>query len=522
MAANEYTPATIPHRAALSNPTLSKTQAPDGPPAAKRHKASSSKFILEKTQPINEVSSPQPDDYVKSILEPDKPLDAIHSILKDILRNFKRVSNGNIFFAETTGYRLSGDNTSVRELASRNHATYKRLRDIGCGMSQPNLLAHHPDRPNVAVAMPFNERNLEELYERAVDLSPLTRTLSSSPSPRVITTDIVSPDPPPNSPMSKHNYDLSKILVALTKIKSMDEHEIEWLSLVFSVGIASYAVSHHHDLFPEPNGEPAEEFQIRKLNDYRRTLVIRRGNLSCLDDFVGGPVWVFAPADIPCDDLHLSITVAEFAELWGPVWGIEADTRPGLMTLFTERGEIMQAKSSEADVTNYAEKEEIPCHWKKLTAKGHLERRKEVENAIQREVPWNVFTYQSLLLIGMRPGLNLNTHCHGDLSKSIKQKSFALTVSGTHDQTWQLSTRAATVTGGHFVTLGGTQTYTAVPASTLKDRIFSHIQGARGMALVLSVLRLHVGLELSICTENAARRSLWETLKLSCIPQEKS
>ena len=394
-------------------------------------------------------------------------------------------------------------------------------------MSQANLLAQHPERQNVAATVSFNERGLKELHQRAVDLSPLPPPVKHQESSSATeipgsSRRLVTSSPAQDTTPMNQDIDSNQILVSPKATESM--RQIEWLSLLFSVAIASYAVSHHHDLFPEPAQEPAEEFQI--FSQDKLSLSYRRQNLSCLNDFIGGPVWIVGPPlDSPSDNFHLSITVSEFAKLWGPVWGIEVNDHPRLVTLFTERGEIMQAESSETSMTIYAAEDEILCHWRRLTHREHLNRRREIEQAIQLGTPMNAFTANSLLLIGLpsspSSGLNANLNCCKDSSQFIEQESFNLTVSGTHDQTWQPSTRSVTVTGGRFVTLGGTQTYTAVPASTLKDRIFSLIQGARGIYTVLSVLRLHVGLEMSVCTGNAARISLWETLKLCCVPQEK-
>ncbi|KAI9656761.1 MAG: hypothetical protein M1821_003400 [Bathelium mastoideum] len=386
-------------------------------------------------------------------------------------------------------------------------------------MSGFNFLIQDHRRPNVATVFTLSHETLRSLEQDTSQSEPL---FIHEAIPEV-EYEAFSPIKSTSSANARNRLDeLSRALIPLLdtslELSPLGESSrLSFLNLVTSIGIASYAGSHCHDLAPHPAFEPAEELRI--CINGQPALVCRKRRLACLDGFVGGPVWIFTTPNSGSHSFMLSTSVSDFANLWGPLWGIETNDRPGLLCLFTERGELTQADLPNLEVL--AQEGEIPCHWKRLSHREHLQRRKEIGESITSGISPKRFLSNTSLLIGMpsppQPGFQENQSCSRDLGETMAKISFDATLAGSHGGGWELSSRAVTVTGGHFLTVGGTQTHRSVPASTHKDRIYTILQSARGPTSLFPALRLHVGLEISLCTGNAQRTSLWEALKLSCL-----
>ena len=63
----------------------------------------------------------------------------------------------------------------------------------------------------------------------------------------------------------------------------------------------------------------------------------------------------------------VSISIDEFASLWGPIWAVPADyDRDRIQTLYTERGIIIPIPSSDASATRIHNEMEPLCHWYKV------------------------------------------------------------------------------------------------------------------------------------------------------------
>ncbi|KAL9064443.1 MAG: hypothetical protein Q9157_007831 [Trypethelium eluteriae] len=439
-------------------------------------------------------------DPLAFILQPDEELFQLETFTKDVLQQFKRSGPG-LFAADCTLHRTESWFMAVSRLAERNYRAFNNLRK-----SASSKYSRVPHRLTFFVQDELRSKVAKTIFVTCDTLRALSQRAKfflSDP-----TRDQV------------HRTELESFPASVTlNVGNMSDRKLEhfyFLNLLISVGICSYAGSHSREITPNPAYESAEEIQI--LNHGRASFVWRKRRLLCLDSFIGGPTWLFMRHDSNSNGFVLSTTVSAFADLWGPVWGIEADNRPGLLSLFTERGEIVEVGLPTGKYLT--REEEIPCHWRRLSHREHLIRREEIQASLHEEPPSNVFSANSLLLIGMpdslRLGLQLNLGCPRDYERDIQQGNFDKVLAGSHGGGWELNTRAGTISGGHFVTFGATQTYRSAPASTQKDRIYAIVQSARSLAHVLAVVSLHVGLEISICTRNAQRISLWEALRISC------
>ena len=458
-----------------------------------------------------------------SIFQPKEELLQLESVTTDVLQQFERSSPG-IFVADC---RLDSGEAWIKDvtvLAERNCAAFNSIRKNALrkgDRTNPrfNFLIQDDRRPKVATTVVVTEETLVTLDQRLQYFASNLREIANQEGGS-------EPSGLPMSWSSNPPDELDALSLSLLASPIADPRStfdtierLHFLGLILSVGIASYAGSHCGEIIPCPAPfESAEELRICQHG--KLSLICRKRKLSCLDQFIGGPTWIFTKPNSSSNDFILSMTVAEFADLWGPLWGIEADDTPGVLSLFTERGEIIEVPSPATDCPILGQ--EIPCHWKTSSHVQHLARREEIQESLANKTPPSrKFSATSSLLIGMptslRSGFLANQDCPQDFHGALQQGSFDATLAGSHRGGWELNTRAATITGGHFINFGATQTHRSVPASTMKDRIYAMVQSARSLASILPIMRLHVGLEISICTGNAERVSLWEALKLSCI-----
>lgn len=114
-----------------------------------------------------------------------------------------------------------------------------------------------------------------------------------------------------------------------------------------TLGLVSFSVSHANRFDLELLDEVMERFEIGpKLN-----FSIRK--LSCLDDFIGGLVWVLGQ-NVSTRKLKLSIELEHFGLLWGPIWILKS-------AIMAQRGYIVAAEASNTCVG-----EEIESHWTEI------------------------------------------------------------------------------------------------------------------------------------------------------------
>jgi hypothetical protein len=122
------------------------------------------------------------------------------------------------------------------------------------------------------------------------------------------------------------------------------------LTRILTIGLISFVGSHVSQLAAAIYADEAETPQsIPLAHGYEFT----QRNLACLDQFIGGGTWVSRRTDITDGEISsgrfkVSITVEQFADLWGPVWFAGTSLGP---VLRTERGFIYQTSGESAAKT---------------------------------------------------------------------------------------------------------------------------------------------------------------------------
>ena len=141
-----------------------------------------------------------------------------------------------------------------------------------------------------------------------------------------------------------------------------------WLSYLnilcsaLSIGLVSFTTSH------------GDRFDIDLFNKSMKKIPIGHGlsfslqELTCVGEFLGSPAWVLgkdSPEYTQNRHMKLSMTIYDFAELWGPIWTV-GDNPHGSPMIRSERGFIVptmaghdQNPSSEIILRRV----EIECHW---------------------------------------------------------------------------------------------------------------------------------------------------------------
>ena len=123
------------------------------------------------------------------------------------------------------------------------------------------------------------------------------------------------------------------------------------LCSVLKLGLLSYSGSHTCAFDETIFNQHAAGF---KFGD---CYTLRRKPLKCLREFINGPVWVFEKVDATNEEYFISVTLGQFADLWGPVFAISAIQEPQSFSMVhTERGVIHPTTST---LSEYGE---VQCH----------------------------------------------------------------------------------------------------------------------------------------------------------------
>lgn len=246
------------------------------------------------------------------------------------------------------------------------------------------------------------------------------------------------------------------------------------VSKALGLGLISFSVSH------------ANRFDLEILNEEREVFDIGPGlhfslrKLACLDEFIGGPVWVLS-RNGSTSELKLSIDVEHFDVLWGPVW-------------FLEDGSIMVQKGyiGGAEPTSNCASDEIESHWTNSPSGTN-----------------NRLTPNSKLLIGSTDA----PLTHNQACTPMIQQPQRLQVPGVQQQRYVAEGMAVNVSGGKHVNVGVTKNWKIAPARTQKDMVLKACRFETTQ--IVPVLGMRSGLETSTCTGHAQRITLWEALCFS-------
>ncbi|KAL4951030.1 hypothetical protein BDW69DRAFT_45657 [Aspergillus filifer] len=279
-----------------------------------------------------------------------------------------------------------------------------------------------------------------------------------------------------------------------------------FLCKVLSIGIVSFSGSHvcpfDHTFWDQ------EVLGIDVGHGFR----FCRRNLACLGTFIGGPVWVLSSENVGFEDtrLMLSLTVQDLQLLWGPVWmiGGSEDVAPAIRT---ERGYIVPVSEKKSIASQV---DGIPCHWTEELP-DHLLQENILADCVQ-------ISKTSRLVIGLdeqeqKLGITVNARCRTDANFVQKQHAFDLRLPGTSKAHYVGEGYEVSLGGGYNFNIGLVKKWKRMPARTHKSMLISYCTSPH--AKLLPVLKMRVGLEVSGCTGNSRRISLWDAIQLLRIGQ---
>ncbi|KAK3641603.1 hypothetical protein LTR56_011204 [Elasticomyces elasticus] len=321
-----------------------------------------------------------------------------------------------------------------------------------------------------------------------------------------------------------------------------------------ALAAVSYAGSHCRD-FRQAVWTQFEQEAADKQTQY---FVYEHRRLACLEEDIGGPVWMVACAtggfQVP---QAISLTLLDYADLWGPLSvARSSDDTEALTAIHSKRGEDPFATAPF----------ELPCHWTRTwiqcrtdvpVGQGHA---KDLSVSCDEQIPMVPLTFRitSRLLIGnptagvetmqasnvqvpgllghvsllglqharlgCRPGYTWKhspgfiSHAKCGLTKDTLRGSKCLRLARIDTSKAKFVPESYTFgfNGGFHVNVTGTKTFKYTPAKTLKSCLIDDLKGDRIiLPAALELLELRIGLAVSPCTWNSRRVNLWTALKLA-------
>ncbi|CAI7583344.1 unnamed protein product [Penicillium palitans] len=278
---------------------------------------------------------------------------------------------------------------------------------------------------------------------------------------------------------------------------------LRFLCTVLSIGIVSFSGSHVCRFDINLWDQEMEDIPIG-FEGY----VFKPRQLACLDNFIGGPAWILGKASVPSEALKISLTVQDLQELWGPV-SLVRGTANNAPVIQTERGFIIPLlQETRYSLCSASFCDEIECHWMK-----------EIPEYLFDESP-NRATFvssTSRILIGTSTdagaGLVVNEKCKSSISLIGQQLASRLQYPGTSKSRYVSDGYDVQLVGGQYVTAGLMKKYKRIPKRTLKAMLIA--DSTKPDTRLVPLLNLRVGLEVSACTGNAQRVTLWDALRFS-------
>ncbi|KAJ5390184.1 uncharacterized protein N7496_001252 [Penicillium cataractarum] len=371
-----------------------------------------------------------------------------------------------------------------RDSLKKSRDALRNLMEEGFCNNAMSILVKDQSRPNVARAVRVSLDDINDVLEGkrifySLDESGKIITLREWPKLQQLLGNLPLGRPPSESTWAYLNY-------------------LQFLADALSIGLVSFSGSHVCRFDENLWGKEKSEISIG--NGYSFAL----RDLACLKDFLGGPAWVLGKeqTDVPTTGLKVSLTVEDLQQLWGPVWFMGGLGDEGVF-IRTEAGYIIPLpRHMQTDQSL----EEIECHWTSSYT-GY-----ETESPI-------LLRSSSRILIGTEPctatGLNINEGCPAPFNFLQARILPQLQPSGAHNayhtlDGWDLTMQA---TLGSYVQAGGALKWKRNPARKWKTSIIEKCK--YGKPNLRSLLSSHIGLEVSACTGNAHRVTLWDALRLS-------
>ena len=109
-------------------------------------------------------------------------------------------------------------------------------------------------------------------------------------------------------------------------------------------------------------------------------------------------------------------------------------------------------------------------------------------------------------------GMTVHGSCCIDIRNLVDLN--ALQLAGVSQEKYTDDSYSFSIIGGKYVTFGASKTRKRIPATTYKDQLVGWLSKPNAKERIVPLLEIHAGLEVSICTGNARRITLWEALRL--------
>jgi hypothetical protein len=249
---------------------------------------------------------------------------------------------------------------------------------------------------------------------------------------------------------------------------------------------------------------------------------LRLRRLQCLDSLLGGmEVWVFHQDLTTREDIRLCLLADSetLADLWGPLWKISRGSIPGVIERY-EIGNgsllpwVVDIPSHEGnDAPVQLNPGEVFCHWI-----ANRDWSSEEVMKHQAGLDRNHFTEKDVLLIGAKNcGLELNPNCSYSPAslRDTKTKLMGdgvLRNPGTDRPQRYADSMAVQVQVGAlpFVQLGGQVIYKRRAGQNMKTVLVERWRNNKNRNP--AELEALCGVEVSLCTKNARRRSLLDLM----------
>ena len=313
---------------------------------------------------------------------------------------------------------------------------------------------------------------------------------------------------------------------------------IRLAALIMDLGLVMYSGSHSSDIEKylgalatlgdqspameeartPPNLTPRE--LLDKLNPSRLQVLNETGTsgfqcsmkrLACLEEFIGGPVWVFEHLQtepitaVPDRRLFISTSIEDFSDMWGPVWAVPSKKRNLIKHYNVSKGMICRV-SLETFSGPSMHDCEIPCHWNSWAELSKC----------GEDLP---FSFDDLpikpsdkLLIGIP--FRDNLMCQFKLSEIERTRANRMVPASTFPKAWFTDTyQIGGSAGFRGIGVSAQRTRKKRPRRTHKEAIWDKIKNSP-QSFPPGIFDLWLGLEVSHCTGNARRIKMKDLFRL--------
>lgn len=310
------------------------------------------------------------------------------------------------------------------------------------------------------------------------------------------------------------NEDASKRLIenwiqTLLKVeeKSLLDLDLEqilrFLCEILAIGIISFSGSHVC-----PFDINLWDREVRYISVGFEGYSFKPQKLACLDDFIGGPAWILGKGSVPSQGMKISFTVQDLQELWGPISLVRA-TANSAPIIQTERGFIVPLpRERQSSLSISSSYDEVECHWMTEIPEFLSNKSFEVPILIGNTLRMLIGT-----MTDVGAGLVVNEKCKSSISIIGQQIASRLQYPGTSKSQYVSDGYDIQLVGGQYVTAGLMKKYKRIPKRTLKAMLIANC--TKPDTRLVPLLNLRVGLEVSACTGNAQRVTLWDALRFS-------